>query len=170
MLSQESITAVLPTRTKPEAVEYGLLAGTQDLIREIHQRLPAGNLIDNRILTEFADKAYGGSRARGAYTVRDAYDALEAAVNKLLESQAQDVMTMSVPDPLREGLRPQTERLPRQADRTRDQVLLQQFSTPPAIAYVAARLINPSSTDIVSNHQRQLEASRFGREPSARLS
>src|SRR5262249_18972123 len=95
------------------------------------------------------DKAYGGSRARGTYTARDAYDALETAVNKLLEAQARDVMTMSVPDALRKGLRPLTERLPRQTDRTRDQVLLQQFSTPPALAYVAARLLNASSTDIV---------------------
>jgi predicted RNA methylase len=149
MLSQESTTAVLPGRTKPEDVEYALLAGTQDLIREIHQRLLAGNSINNRILTELANKAYGGSRAQGTYTARDAYDALETAVNKLLEAQAGDVMTMSVPDALREGLRPLGERLPRQADRTRDQVLLQQFSTPPALAYVAARLLNPSLTDIV---------------------
>src|SRR5262249_8635384 len=98
---------------------------------------------------ELANKAYGGSRARGTYTARDAYDALETAVNNTFETQAPELMTMKVTEALNERLRPLTERLPRQSDRTRDQVLLQQSSTPPALAYVAARLLNPSSTDIV---------------------
>src|SRR5436853_2977438 len=74
---------------------------------------------------------------------------MEASVNKLLESKASELMIMSVPCSLRLVLRPLTEHLPRQADRTREQVLYQQFSTPPALAYVATRLLNPSATDTV---------------------
>src|SRR3989442_8291704 len=39
--------------------------------------------------------------------------------------------------------------LPRQPDRTLEQPELQQFSTPPTLAYLAARLLNPKPADIV---------------------
>jgi tRNA G10 N-methylase Trm11 len=119
------------------------------VIEEIHQRLLAGQSVNNRTLTEIADKAYGGSRARGTYTARDAYDATETAVNTVLETQASELMTVSVSDALSQTLRPLTERLPRQSDRTREQVQFQQFSTPSALSYIAARLLNPLPTDIV---------------------
>jgi protein strawberry notch len=41
------------------------------------------------------------------------------------------------------------KRLPRTSDRTREQVQCQQFSTPTALSYVFARLLNSSPTDIV---------------------
>jgi hypothetical protein len=88
MLRQESITALSHAPTAPASLECDLHAGTESLIDEIHQRLLAGQLVNNRTLTEMADRAYGGSRARGTYTARDAYDATETAVNKLLETQA----------------------------------------------------------------------------------
>ena len=66
-----------------------------------------------------------------AYSPRDAYDAVETAVNKLLETQAGELMTMSVNDALSLTLRPLTERLPRQSDRTREQLLYQQFQRRP---------------------------------------
>jgi hypothetical protein len=99
-----------------------LLPGTESLIEEIQQRLLSGQSVNNRTLTEIADRVYGGSRARGTYTARDAYDATETAVNKLLETQARELMTMTVPDAISQTLRPLTERLPRQSDRTREQV------------------------------------------------
>jgi hypothetical protein len=149
MLSQESITALSHAPTAPDSLECDLLAGTESLIEEIHQRLLAGQSVNNRTLTEIADKAYGGSRARGTYSARDAYDATETAVSKLLKTQASELMRMSVSDALSQTLRPLTERLPRQSDRTREQVQFQQFSTPPALSYIAARLLNASPTDIV---------------------
>jgi predicted RNA methylase len=155
MLRQDSITAVsqAPTENGENAEnghpDCGLLAGTRNLIEEIQQRLLAGESINNRTLTQLADRAYAGSRPRGTYSPRDAYDAMETAVNKLLETQARDLFAMSVTDALNQALRPLTQLLPRQADRTREQVLLQQFSTPPALAYIAARLLNPSPTDTV---------------------
>ncbi|MEK6407977.1 MAG: strawberry notch family protein [Acidobacteriota bacterium] len=149
MLRQESITDVSHAPTAPATLDCDLLAGTESVIEEIQQRLLAGQSVNNRTLSEIADRVYGGSRARGTYTARDAYDATETAVNKLLETQASELMTMSVSDALSQTLRPLTERLPRQSDRTREQVQFQQFSTPPALSYIAARLLNPSSTDIV---------------------
>ncbi len=86
MLRQESITDVSHAPTAPTTIDYELLAGTESLIEEIQQRLLAGQSTNNRTLTEIADRAYDGSRARGTYTAKDAYDATETAVNKLLET------------------------------------------------------------------------------------
>ena len=149
MLREESITAVSHAPTAPATLDCDLLEGTKSVIEEIQQRLLAGQSVNNRTLTEIADRAYAGTRARGTYTARDAYDATETAVNKLLETQARELMTMSVPDALSQTLRPLTERLPRQSDRTREQVQFQQFSTPPALSYITARLLNPLPTDTV---------------------
>ena len=136
MLRQDSITAA-NTQTTPSA----LLAGTQSLIDEIAARLTGDESIDNPMLTFMADRAFRGTRAKGTYTVRDAYDTLETAVNRLLSFKAKELMALSVGDALKNTLRPIVTRLPRQSDRTREQVLWQQFSTPPALAYVAARLL-----------------------------
>ncbi len=142
MLSQNSI----PTRT-PQATE--LVAGTHELVTELQERLRAGESFDNPKLTEIADKSFGGTRAQGRYTSRDAYDALEIAVNKYLDSQARELMQMDVSEALVSVLRPLTKRLARQCDRTLEQTELQQFSTPPTLAYLAARILNPQNNEIV---------------------
>jgi hypothetical protein len=56
---------------------------------------------------------------------------------------------MYPPDALASVLRPLTKRLPRQCDRTQEQSELQQFSTPPTLAYLAARLLDAKPNDIV---------------------
>ena len=70
MLSENFIL----TRT-PQATE--LVTGTHELIEKLQERLIAGESFDNPKLTEIADQSFGGSRAQGRYTSRDAYDALE---------------------------------------------------------------------------------------------
>src|SRR3977135_701392 len=101
MLSQNSI----PTRT-PQATE--LVTGTHELVAELLERLSAGESFDNPKLTEIADKNFGGTRAQGRYTSRDAYDALEIAVNKYLDSQARELMRMDVTNAVASVLRPLT--------------------------------------------------------------
>ena len=49
-----------------------------------------GTAFNSSLLFELADKAYGGTMADGTYTVKDAYDAMELAVNKTLLSVAKD--------------------------------------------------------------------------------
>src|SRR5262249_23482177 len=86
----------------------------------------------------------------GKFTQRAAYDAVEIAVYTcLLEKRATELMQMDVTEALASVLRPLMQRLPRQTDRTLEQNELQQFSTPPTLAYVAARLLNPKPDDIV---------------------
>ena len=52
-------------------------------------------------------------------------------------------MQMDVCEALASVLRPLLQRLPRQSDRTLEQIELQQFSTPPMLAYFVARLLDP---------------------------
>jgi P-loop containing NTP hydrolase pore-1/C-terminal domain on Strawberry notch homologue len=127
-----------------------LYCSTHELIVELEERIEDGEPFDNPKLTRTADRIFGGTRAEGSYTSRDAYDALEIAVNNyLLEKHARELMQMDVCDALASVLRPLMQRLPRQSDRTLAQTELQQFSTPPTLAYFVARLLNPKPTDIV---------------------
>src|SRR5438045_8037855 len=80
-----------------------LLSGMHALIETLVQKLAAGDSLDNPRLIQLADKAFQGSRAAGTYTSRDAYDAVEVAVNKhllaitaaeLLEQDAESFATL----------------------------------------------------------------------------
>jgi len=127
-----------------------LRGSIHELVNELEERIQKGESFDNPKLTETADRVFGGTRAEGKYTARDAYDALEVAVNKyLLEKHARALMQMNACGALASVLRPLLRRLPRQSDRTLEQIELQQFSTPPTLAYVAARLLAPKPSDIV---------------------
>jgi hypothetical protein len=127
-----------------------LVCSIHELITELEERIEDGEPFDNPKLTRTAERVFGGSRAQGKYTPRDAYDAVEIAVNNyLLEKHAAELMQMDVPEALASVLRPLMQRLPRQTDRTLEQTELQQFSTPPTLAYIAARLLNAKPADIV---------------------
>jgi hypothetical protein len=142
MLDQS--TGVCAARTN------ALVCNIHELVTELEERIEDGELFDNPKLTRTADRVFGGSRAQGKYTPRDAYDAAEIAVNNyLLEKHARELMHMDVTEALASVFRPLMLRLPRQTDRTFEQTELQQFSTPPTLAYVAARLLNPQQSDIV---------------------
>ena len=127
-----------------------LYCSIHEWIVELEERIEDGESFDNPKLTRIAGQHFDGTRAEGRYTSRDAYDALEIAVNNyLLEQHARELMQMDVCDALASVLRPLLQRLPRQSDRTLEQTELQQFSTPPTLAYFAARLLNPKPSDIV---------------------
>ena len=140
----DKTTSVCAARTTALACDI------HELITELEERIEDGEPFDNPKLTKTADRVFGGTRAQGKYTSRDAYDALEIAVNNyLLERHARTLMQMDATEALASVLRPLMKRLPRQSDRTLEQTELQQFSTPPTLAYLAARLLNPKPTDIV---------------------
>src|SRR6266852_7146897 len=140
----DKTTAVCAARTN------ALVCNIHELITELEQRIEDGEPFDNPKLTRAADCVFDGTRAQGKYTSRDAYDAVEIAVNNyLLEKHARELMQMDVTEALASILRPLMRRLPRQSDRTLEQTELQQFSTPPTLAYLAARLLDPKPTDIV---------------------
>ena len=76
-------TAVCAARTN------ALVCNIHELITELEERIEDGEPFDNPKLTRTAERVFGGSRAQGKYTPRDAYDAVEIAVNNhLLEKHA----------------------------------------------------------------------------------
>jgi hypothetical protein len=140
----DKTTALCAARTN------AIVCAIHELITELEERIEDGEPFDNPKLTRTAERVFGGTRAQGRYTPRDAYDAVEIAVNNyLLERHAGELMQMDVTEALASVLRPLMQRLPRQTDRTLEQTELQQFSTPPTLAYLAARLLDPKPTDIV---------------------
>jgi hypothetical protein len=127
-----------------------LYCSIHELIVELEERIEDGEPFDNPKLMRTADRIFGGTRAEGRYTSSDAYDALEIAVNNyLLEQHARELMQIDVCEALGSVLRPLLQRLPSQSDCTLGQSDLQQVSTPPTVAYFAARLLNLKPADIV---------------------
>ena len=78
-----------------------LYCSIHELVNELEERIQNGEPFDNPKLTETADRIFGGTRAQGKYTARDAYDALEIAVNSYLsEKHARKLMQMDACDAL----------------------------------------------------------------------
>jgi type I restriction-modification system DNA methylase subunit len=123
-------------------------AGLHALVNELGKRLTLGESFDNRQLRELSNQFLGGTRGQGVWTPRDAYDALETAVNKFLfdTMAAELIKTESEALDKLSGL---LKRLPTQSDRTEEQNELQQFSTPPTLALIAAKLLDAKSGDTV---------------------
>jgi O-acetyl-ADP-ribose deacetylase (regulator of RNase III) len=115
----------------------GVTQGSSRLANAVLSKLREGEAIgDNRAFNEMADVAFGGTRASGAYSSRDAYDALETGVHAFVEENAGRWLEQAPGETLQE-LRALLEKLPRQGDRTQEQNSFQQFSTPPTEAFVA---------------------------------
>jgi predicted RNA methylase len=132
--------------------EHGEVKGPAALADKISSMLARGKQFNSAWLFEQADKAFGGTMAAGAYTVKDAYDAMELAVNKTLmtsekvkaangDAQTARKMTASLENMLR--------LLPTQTKRSAEMEQFQQFSTPPNIAYIAAWCADINDGDVV---------------------
>ncbi|MCG2841243.1 strawberry notch family protein [Sandaracinobacter sp. RS1-74] len=97
----------------------------------------SGSLSRQR-LTRFMEEAFGKHNRFGVWSMRDAYDALEAA--QVLFLRSADTSPLNLPDPqsILAVLTDLERSLPTQTYRSEQQVDLQQFSTPAALAWLAA--------------------------------
>ncbi len=130
---QRSLWEAFDPEPQPEAT---LPAGAWELALAVERRLADGCAIpDNRTLTRLAEIHFGGTRGAGRYTPRDAYDALEAGLNRFLLARGRALL--EEPRRALDELRGLCARLPTQTDRTHEQDELQQFSTPAPLALVA---------------------------------
>jgi hypothetical protein len=124
------------------------------LIHAYYNRLKQGTKLEWRELFAMADGAYGGTQAEGIYTPKDAYDALEIALNQYLPTVI-DVAYPRSKASLAEAKADLTvllkivDLLPTQTKRTEEQDTYQQFSTPPTIGYVMARVAGITEKDVV---------------------
>jgi predicted RNA methylase len=120
-----------------------------DVATAIVAVLRANRSITRKSLARLMSSTFGGSDASGAWSMRQAYDALEGAQVLLLRNA--DIGAIPTADPVESFryLRRLETSLPTQSYRTERQVDLQQFSTPISLAWLAARAARMESTDIV---------------------
>jgi len=129
------------------------LSASGKLADKISGMVKSGRLFNSAWLFEQADKAFGGTQAQGVYTPKDAYDAMELAVNKsLLESSKVTTLAnenAASAKSMVSKLENMLKLLPTQTKRTEEMEQFQQFSTPPNIAYLAAWSAGIRPTDTV---------------------
>jgi 2'-5' RNA ligase len=123
--------------------------GATSLADAVYQKLKAGESLGNvTAFNKLAEEHFGSSRVSGQWTPKDAFDAMEAGVNKHLLDRGKDLMEM----PAEKGLKELRELMPRitsQGTRTDEQIKNQQFSTPPTESYIAAKVAGLKPSDVV---------------------
>lgn len=133
-----------PPQSSPEQAD----SPSGRLAKWVSSRLDQG--FTWRELFKEADGAFGGTQAQGTYSPVDAYDAMEVGINQRVLALGHDP-NAPMSDAVRtaQGLKSLVEKAPTQTKRTKEKDELQQFSTPPALSYVAARVANISKDDVV---------------------
>lgn len=107
----------------------------------------AGDAVTRQVLNHTMRDHFGGSDAEGRWSVRDAHAALELA--QVLWLQQHDV-GLTTPSADAERVFAQLDALiPSQTVRSDEQIELQQFATPPRIAWLAARACAASADELV---------------------
>lgn len=114
--------------------------GTKQIADFVASKLAKGKKFTSMELLKVSTVAFGGTMANNAFTVKDAYDAMELGVNKHI---------LSMEDVSAEKMLELLELLPTQTKRTEEQVKFQQFSTPPSIAYLANYVANVNAKDVM---------------------
>ena len=121
----------------------------QSVAAQLSVRLAAGEALDRRSLSVAMEAAFGASDATGLWSMRDAYDALEAAQASMLDRQARTTFEKLAPAQLLEVLITLGDRLPTHSFRSEEQIAWQQFSTPLPIALVCAVAARIAETDVL---------------------
>lgn len=111
--------------------------------RAISTRIGKRETITRATLNAAMETAFGAANDTGRWTQRDSFEALEAAVTISLPR----LLAGSPAQKLRQIAEFEAA-LPTHTVRSEEQHALQQFSTPPAIAWLAAHLAQPSSGDV----------------------
>lgn len=110
------------------------------LAMELAAKLGQDGEITSAFLTQTANRVFGGTQADGTYSPKDAYDAMEAAFNiHLLATEPADWIDNGAEWAQAKAaeLTQRIQRLPTQTRRDPEMDEWQQFSTPPALAFVA---------------------------------
>lgn len=146
---ESQTTAAIPAETSPSDTAGEAATPDESLARWVTQKLAASQPItDNEFFAE-ADRQFGGSRAEGKYGDSRAYDALERGVNAYLLDNADPTVDAAAAKATVAKLEDLATRIPSHKSRTGNKDILQQFSTPPAYAYVAAWAANPIAADVI---------------------
>ncbi|MGB3803969.1 MAG: strawberry notch family protein [Sphingopyxis granuli] len=113
-----------------------------------HTLANAGTL-SRQYLAKTMRQTFGASDASGEWSMRDAYDALEAAQVLFLRDSDRSPLKQDEPAAVLRALTDLEQGLPTQTYRSQHQVDFQQFSTPVALAWLAALCANVTADDVV---------------------
>jgi predicted RNA methylase len=116
--------------------------------RELLARFRAGETIDRSLLRCLFERETGASDASGAWSMRQAYDALELAQTLFLSAPDCPLLAGSGPEALA-ALEAFVGRFPVQSYRSEAQVELQQFSTPLPLAWLAGLTARPREGEVL---------------------
>ena len=123
-----------PAFAFPEPNEPQVLSAA----REVQRLVEAGETVSRARLNSVLNREFGGSDADGRWSVRDAHAVLELAQVLWLRDSAGLPLGSSMREA--EAVFAQLETLlPNQTVRSEEQIELQQFATPPRIAWLLAR-------------------------------
>ncbi len=160
-MSSDEFASVMakPGRFNPDlvrevAVDRGLTSpapksGAESLIDAIYDKLKAGESLGNvNELNKLVEQHFGASRTSGQWTPKDAFDAMETGINRLLIERGAALMEMDAIAGLKE-LRALMERITSQGVRTDEQIEKQQFSTPPTESYTVAKVASITPDDVI---------------------
>lgn len=128
--------ATLPLEREPARPPHIAIA------RAILACFHRGESVDRNLLRHLFEEEIGVSDSSGAWSMRQAYDALELAQTLFVAEDNCPLLAGSPRDVLT-ALEAFVDRLPVQSFRSEQQVELQQFSTPLALAYLAGLAAQP---------------------------
>ncbi|WP_225011192.1 strawberry notch-like NTP hydrolase domain-containing protein, partial [Novosphingobium percolationis] len=150
--------------TEPSAKATSLL----EVARILVDRLADGTSVSRQTLKSLMRRHFGGSDAWGDWSMRAAYEALEAAQVLLALNPASGLIDYDNPITATAARDRLSRLLPTQSYRSERQVDLQQFSTPLQLAWLAAHaaritdadtVLEPSAgTGMLAVHARQVGA------------
>ncbi|HOJ04097.1 MAG TPA: strawberry notch family protein [Bacteroidota bacterium] len=140
----------IPTfATAPRTEPVERMEAIESLRDAVYERLSMGLSLNNTMFWQMADRAFGASRAEDGYDVKDAYDALEAAVNTyIIEKELFPGRNIAETRAVLERIRQVLPLIPTQNVRTAESDEFQQFSTVPHIALLANWLANLRRDDV----------------------
>lgn len=114
----------------------------------IRERLLQGEPVDRPVLRSLFETCTGGSDADGAWSLRQAFDAVELAEAMLLADPRWQLLE-GAPAQILARLQAFAARLPLQSHRSEEQVALQQFSTPLPLAWLAGLAGDPCPGELI---------------------
>ena len=145
---------VKPPEEKQDTAPSADLASAPSIkaAQEIAESLKEGAAVSKPFLMRVMARHFGGSMAAKKFSIKDAYDAMEAGVNLFLKNRNATTPTVALPQDavnLITAIREQILALiPTQTNRTLEQDQKQQFSTPPTHAFAANWVANLQAGDV----------------------
>lgn len=159
-LSENQTPATIPDHSNTSIAEKTENVNTKSPSSEISNyvlnQLSEGKKFTSQELQEASNKAYGGTMAEGKYDVKAMTDAMELGVNRyIIDTVSKAQSDFNAPEAKKavESIDEITSdilsMIPTQTKRSEEQISLQQFSTPPNIAYLASWVANIDKSDTV---------------------